>query len=195
MSDRTETEETGAGIIAEMREGPIPRHQHDRELLHHYADRLEAALVRECGDVVKLREALEKIAHYTDSRVAMDDPGCADGYILADIAKTALTTLRNCVAKVFVLVKEAAFASETDRYEVFGSFRAANEWMRRDFGAQQREEERFDRMGVMGDDPAFFRDQPAPSSASDSAVLHLGESRSVRWRIYEKELITKGGVK
>jgi len=97
MSDRTETEETGAGIIAEMRGGPIPRHQHDRELLHHYADRLEAALARECGDVAKLREALEKIAHYTDNRDAMDDPGCADGHILADIAKTALAAPpRNC---------------------------------------------------------------------------------------------------
>ena len=60
MSDRTETEETVDGIIAEMRAGPIPRHRHDRELLHHYADRLEAALARECGDVAKLREALEK---------------------------------------------------------------------------------------------------------------------------------------
>lgn len=58
MSDRTETEETGVGIIAEMREGPIPRHQHDRELLHHYANRLEAALRRERGDCAKLREAL-----------------------------------------------------------------------------------------------------------------------------------------
>ena len=64
MSDRTETEETGVGIIAEMREGPIPRHQHDRELLHHYADRLEAALRRESGDCAKLRDALEDARNF-----------------------------------------------------------------------------------------------------------------------------------
>ena len=47
----------------------------------------------------KLREALEKIAHYADNRDAMDDPDCADGHILADIAKTALAAPpRNCDA-------------------------------------------------------------------------------------------------
>ena len=49
------------------------------------------------GNAAKLREALEKIAHYADNRDAMDDPDCAYGHILADIAKTALAAPpRNC---------------------------------------------------------------------------------------------------
>lgn len=49
------------------------------------------------GDAAKLREALERIAHYTDNRDGMDDPYCADGHILADIAKEALKEpIRNC---------------------------------------------------------------------------------------------------
>jgi len=43
----TNTNETFADIIAEMRGGPIPQHRRDQELLHHYADRLEAAWKRE----------------------------------------------------------------------------------------------------------------------------------------------------
>lgn len=51
-------------IIAEMREGMIPRHRHDRELLHHYADRLEAARKRESGDCAQLRKALERLREW-----------------------------------------------------------------------------------------------------------------------------------
>ena len=40
----------------------------------------------------KLREALEKIAHYDDCKEGMDDPCCADGHICADIARQALAT-------------------------------------------------------------------------------------------------------
>ena len=51
----------------------------------------------EASNVKAMREALEKIAHYTDNRDEMDDPGCADGYYLAEIAKTALAAPpRNC---------------------------------------------------------------------------------------------------
>ena len=50
---------TCSDIIAEMREGLIPRHRHDRELLHYYADRLEAARKRESGDCAKLRKVLK----------------------------------------------------------------------------------------------------------------------------------------
>ena len=50
--------ETIADIIAAMRGGPIPQHRHDRVLLCHFADRLEAAHKRESGDCAKLREAL-----------------------------------------------------------------------------------------------------------------------------------------
>ena len=98
----------------------------------------------------------------------------------------------NCIAKVFVLVKADAFGDKMDQYEVFSSFKAANEWMRMDFISQQRKEEMADSMGVMKDDPAFFRDQHVPSSDSESAELFLGESHVVRWCIYEKELIAEG---
>lgn len=40
--------------------------------------------------VRKLREALEKIAHYDDNDEAMDDPYCADGHCCATIAREAL---------------------------------------------------------------------------------------------------------
>lgn len=49
------------------------------------------------GNGAKMREALEKIAHYDDSEYGMDDYGCADGHICADIARTALAEpARNC---------------------------------------------------------------------------------------------------
>ena len=54
-------QETTADIIAAMRGGPIPQHRHDRVLLCHFADRLEAARKRERGDCAKLREALKHI--------------------------------------------------------------------------------------------------------------------------------------
>ena len=40
-------QETTTDIIAEMRGGPIPQHRHDRVLLCHYANRIEAAHRRE----------------------------------------------------------------------------------------------------------------------------------------------------
>ena len=40
-------QETTADIIAAMRGGPIPQHRHDRVLLCHFADRLEAAHKRD----------------------------------------------------------------------------------------------------------------------------------------------------
>lgn len=45
-------QETSADIIAEMRGGPIPQHRHDRVLLRHFSDRLEAAHKRELDAVV-----------------------------------------------------------------------------------------------------------------------------------------------
>ena len=49
------------------------------------------------GNAAKMREALEYIAHYCDSEYGMDDPGCADGHILADKAIAALAAPpRNC---------------------------------------------------------------------------------------------------
>ena len=51
--------ETSADIITEMCYGPIPRHRHDRVLLCHFADRLEAALKRERGNMAKMCKALE----------------------------------------------------------------------------------------------------------------------------------------
>ena len=39
-------------------------------------------------------EALEKIAHYDDDDANMDDPGCRDGHICADIAREALGRIR-----------------------------------------------------------------------------------------------------
>lgn len=49
------------------------------------------------GNGAKMREALEKIAHYDDSEYGMDDYGCADGHNCADIARKALAEPpRNC---------------------------------------------------------------------------------------------------
>ncbi len=57
MSD--EKQETTVDILREMREGPIPRHRHDRELLHHYKTRFEAALKREAQSIERIvRDAI-----------------------------------------------------------------------------------------------------------------------------------------
>lgn len=53
------TQETSANIIAEMRYGTIPKHRTDHELLALYADRLEAAILREC----KAPDAVAAILH------------------------------------------------------------------------------------------------------------------------------------
>lgn len=113
MSERQETVDD---IIAEMRfhgqqnidaEKDKPEYgilTAEGRITLSYADRLEAALKRELsknaskngadfgqlGDVAKLREALEFIAHYNDNEAQMDDPCCADGHILAGKAKEAL---------------------------------------------------------------------------------------------------------
>lgn len=47
MCQMDDKQETSTAIIAEMCGGQIPRHRHDRELLNHYAYRLQAALKRE----------------------------------------------------------------------------------------------------------------------------------------------------
>lgn len=91
--------ETIADIIAEMRGDkgfPVPYAPERAVWLNNitiYIDRLEAAHGRERGNVAALHEALEKIAHYDDDRDGMDDPGCADGHICADIARKALADL------------------------------------------------------------------------------------------------------
>lgn len=43
------------------------------------------------GDGAKMREALNKIAHYDDNEYSMDDYNCADGHVCADIARAALS--------------------------------------------------------------------------------------------------------
>lgn len=53
-------QETTADIIADMRGGPIPQHRHDRVLLLHFADRLEAAYKREIN---ALTEELDTAKH------------------------------------------------------------------------------------------------------------------------------------
>ena len=49
------------------------------------------------GNAAAMYEALVKIAHYCDDQNGMDDPYCADGHILSDIARAALSApVRNC---------------------------------------------------------------------------------------------------
>lgn len=75
------------------------------------ADRIEAAWKRErvevrmtasttilkervpvaVGNAAAMYEALVKIAHYCDDENEMDDPYCADGHILSDMARAALS--------------------------------------------------------------------------------------------------------
>ena len=45
------TQESSADIVANMYRGPIPQHRHDRALLCHFADQLEAALKREADSI------------------------------------------------------------------------------------------------------------------------------------------------
>ena len=54
----TNTNETIADIVAEMRGGSIPQHRHDRELLRNFANRIESAMKRELGNTQKMREAM-----------------------------------------------------------------------------------------------------------------------------------------
>lgn len=49
------------------------------------------------GNAAAMYDALVKIAHYCDDKDGMDDPYCADGHILSDIARAALSEpARNC---------------------------------------------------------------------------------------------------
>lgn len=49
------------------------------------------------GNAAAMHDALVKIAHYCDDKDGMDDPYCADGHILSDIARAALSEpARNC---------------------------------------------------------------------------------------------------
>lgn len=45
----------------------------------------------EGGNAAAMYEALVKIAHYCDDIYEMDDPCCADGHILSDMARAALS--------------------------------------------------------------------------------------------------------
>ena len=118
-------QETIADIIAAMRGGPIPQHRHDRVLLCHFADRLEAAhkrekaaieadalavggiveaaRKRERGDATKLRNALnlcvdEMCARCRDLAKARGNPlPCLNGCEPVRKAKAALAEpVRNC---------------------------------------------------------------------------------------------------
>lgn len=58
-------------------------------------------------------DALVKIAHYCDDKDGMDDPYCADGHILSDMARAALSApVRNCDRFNTVLEAAKAFAAE-----------------------------------------------------------------------------------
>lgn len=104
---RRRADEIERDCAEKMKRGEMISDCYARELvadIRREADRLEAALKRELsknaskngadfgqlGDVAKLREALEFIAHYNDNEAQMDDPCCADGHILAGKAKEAL---------------------------------------------------------------------------------------------------------
>ena len=64
------------------------------------------------GNGAKMREALEKIAHYDDNEYGMDDYGCADGHNCADIARAALAEPpRNCDMETV--------ADQVRRYQAF----------------------------------------------------------------------------
>ena len=63
------TQDTSTDIFLEMRGGQIPRHRHDRELLRHYVDRIEAALARELGNAAAMREALRTLRQRFDNNV------------------------------------------------------------------------------------------------------------------------------
>jgi len=96
-------QETTTDIIAAMRGGPIPQHRHDRELLRHYADRIEAANKRERGDCAKLREAVklcmdEMCNRCRDLASARGNPlPCLQGCEPVRKAKAALAAPpRNC---------------------------------------------------------------------------------------------------
>lgn len=92
MSD--EKQETTVDILREMREGPIPRHRHDRELLHHYKTRFDAALKRECGDMAKLREALGRLRAELWNNTVIAGKRKFELYEIADAALAAPP--RNC---------------------------------------------------------------------------------------------------
>lgn len=108
--------ETLSDIVAQMR-GRGEDGRMDRRLWLDYADRIEAAWKRErvevrmtasttilkervpvaVGNAAAMYEALVKIAHYCDDQNGMDDPYCADGHILSDMARAAISTPpRNC---------------------------------------------------------------------------------------------------
>jgi hypothetical protein len=71
--------ETIEDILREMRYGVIPKHRHDRELLMHFADRIESAHKRErektcekssqVGNAAAMRTALEKFSAVDLSRL------------------------------------------------------------------------------------------------------------------------------
>lgn len=96
--------ETLSDIVAEMRDemtgthyvadGMINSLHKAQAELRVLADRIEAAWKRErveaVGNAAAMYDALVKIAHYCDDKNGMDDPYCADGHILSDIARAAL---------------------------------------------------------------------------------------------------------
>lgn len=100
----SEKNETLAEIAAEMRNGPIPRHRRDQELLRFFADRIEAAHKREKaeaeadalavggmveaerhnpGNAAAMREAIEELMKFTcnscERRLCEDDAEEEDG--------------------------------------------------------------------------------------------------------------------
>jgi len=87
--------ETIADIEAEMRYGTIPKHRTDHELLALYADRIEAALKRECGNAAALREAVVLALSLLDLKEGVPYKTVSQKDI--DFMKAALSALpRNC---------------------------------------------------------------------------------------------------
>ena len=121
-------QETTADIIAAMRGGPIPQHRHDRVLLCHFADRLEAAHKRERGNAAKLREALklcmdELCDRCRDLSVARGNPlPCLSGCETVRKAKATLSAPpRNCDLPEVAKDPWRAWLDDKSNWDEFGS--------------------------------------------------------------------------
>ena len=77
MSD--EKQETIADVVREMRNGRIPQHLHDDELLRKFADRIEAKdseLSGKCYEaIVRVQEAIDRARNaHVEKNGGMNDP-------------------------------------------------------------------------------------------------------------------------